>query len=82
MHLYVPLPGFVQGVNTSKRRCYVNEQIELSKRALVTEFDRLEARAAFLARRRAEATKKLGEVARERVRRHLAVLDWGAEASA
>ena len=59
----------------------MNEQIELSKRELVTQFDHLEARAAFLAHQRAEATKRIEECEREsqRLQHHLALLDRGED---
>jgi hypothetical protein len=60
----------------------MNEQIELSKRELVTQLDRLEARAEFLQAHRAEVARRLSDMACERVRRHLTVLDRSEEGAA
>ena len=57
---------------------------DVTRRELLTQFGRLEARAEFLQAQRVEATRRLSENARERehVRRHFAVLDRGEEVSA
>ena len=56
----------------------------VNRRELVIQLDRLRTRREFLNSQRAEGTKRIEDLDREeqRLRRHLAVLDRGEEASA
>jgi hypothetical protein len=68
---------------TRTRRAGVTNAARI-RTELVAQLGRLEVRAEFLQAQRAEATRRLGEIARERerVRRHLAALDRTQEVTA